>query len=237
MNNLKNEIDLTIKNLSKKVLLWVRVDDVGIYANNFELLCKMLVKHNIPVLFAVIPSLLDANTIKVLSSIKTGIISQHGYSHLNYNSSYQCELSDNRDLNILLKEIRNGKNYLKQTFGDRFYNILTPPFNKIDSRCANILKDEFACASIFGNSKTVFKKDFNPNVDIINWHINKFENENFILKQIQNALNNYTYIGICIHSEYLNKESLTILDDLFSWMTTKQNVSTDFKLFKELLLD
>lgn len=236
MKNLEIEIDELINNFEEPKLLWIRTDDVGIFTDKFNTLCDLFSKYNLPVLFAVIPTQLQQQTIDKLNNLDNYVISQHGYSHQNFSSSYQCELSDSRDLKKVITEMKEGKELLLKTFGNDFYSVLTPPFNKIDPECTKLLKEEFDCVSIFANSTTSFKKDFNPNVDIINWHIGGFENKEFILKQVKKAITNFDHLGICIHCEYLNEESFKILDEVFSYLTSKNKLVTDFDIFRRNLI-
>lgn len=236
MDKIENEINEIINNFSKPKLLWIRVDDVGIYSNNFSKLVNLFVKYDLPVVYAVIPSKLEQQTICLISKLKNFVISQHGYSHKNYSLEYQCELADNRDIKKVLTEMKKGKKLLQQTFGNKFYSLLTPPFNKIDIKCAKFLEKEYDCISIFANSSTSFKKDFNPNVDIINWHINAFEDKNFILQQIKKSLINFDHLGVCIHSEYLTENSFIILDEIFSFLTNNTKIKTDYEILKKYLI-
>lgn len=236
MKNLEIEINELINKFSKPRLLWIRTDDVGIFSDKFNTLCDLFTKYNLPVVFAVIPTKLEQQTIDRLNKMDNYVISQHGYSHENFSSTYQCELSDTRDTTEVLKEMQEGKELLKQVFKDKFYSLLTPPFNKIDPECTNLLKDEFDCVSIFANSTTIFKKDFNPNIDIINWHIASFESKEYVLKQVIKAINNYEHIGICIHCEYLDENSFKVLDEVFSFLTSKENITTNLDLFKRYLI-
>ena len=236
MKNLEIEINELINNLTEPKLLWIRTDDVGLYTDKFNRLCNLFSKYNLPVIFAVIPTKLEQSTVALLNTLDNYVISQHGYSHTNYGTNYQCELSDTRNLDEVLLEMKQGKAMLKQVFKDKFYSILTPPFNKIDTECSNLLKDEFDCVSIFADSTTIFNKDFNPNIDIINWHINSFENKEFVLKQIKKSIINFDSIGICIHCEYLDDESFKILDEIFSYLTSKSMINTDFNAFRRKLI-
>ena len=236
MKNIEIEINELISNLTSPRLFWIRTDDVGIYSEKFNTLCDLFSKYNLPVLFAVIPSKLERQTIDKLKTLNNYVISQHGYSHKNFSKEYQCELSDNRNLDDVLSEMKLGKKLLKEVFQDDFYSVLTPPFNKIDPKCTNILKNEFDCVSIFANSTTSFRKDFNPNIDIINWHINSFENKEFVLNQIKKSLINFTHIGMCIHCEYLDDESFKILDEIFSYLTSNSMITIDFDTFKRHLI-
>ena len=109
MDKIENEINEIINNFSKPKLLWIRVDDVGIYSNNLSKLVNLLVKYDLPVVYAVIPSKLEQQTICLISKLKNFVISQHGYSHKNYSLEYQCELADNRDIKKVITEMKKGK--------------------------------------------------------------------------------------------------------------------------------
>ena len=132
MKNLEIEINELINKFEKPRLLWIRTDDVGIFTDKFNTLCDLFTKYNLPVVFAVIPTKLEEKTINKLNQMSNYVISQHGYTHKNFSLSYQCELSDNRDTMEVLNEMKEGKEYLKKVFKDKFYSLLTPPFNKID---------------------------------------------------------------------------------------------------------
>lgn len=229
MRNLKEQIDYVIKQSNHKILLWLRVDDVGIYTEKFKKLCRLIKKYNLATIFAVIPSKLEKETVIALGELNSYVISQHGFSHENYSSvEYQCELSDTRNVKDVLTEMQLGKDILQKTFHSKYKNILTPPFNKIDDNCAKVLKSYYDIISIFGNSKTDFAHDLNPNVDIVNWHENRCGNKEFVLQQILKSVTNYNHIGICIHSEYLNRYTFKMIENIFTWLVKKDNIISNF---------
>lgn len=209
--DMRSELIKNIEQSDEDIYFWIRNDDVYEYSDNFKKILFLYKKYEIDVIYAVIPTILEEN---LIPNLYKATISQHGFSHKNYSSNGKCELSDERDQKEVLFEILKGKSKLENLFNKKI-TILTPPYNKIDSEIEKILKEHYVYLSTFGTNKSLFKKDINPYVDIINWKIKKFGGKNFCDIQIIRAMEKTNNIGICVHHDLIEKEGYDYLDNLF----------------------
>ena len=216
------ELYKLLDSIDSKLDFWIRCDDVGKYDENTIRLIELFNRYDMDVILCMIPTIIDEKYKDYIASGKF-ILSQHGYSHKNRASVGKCELSDERDGNEVLDEMFLGKKKLIDMFNQEV-EVLTPPFNKIDSNTQILLKDHYHTLSVFADHKSCFREDRNPYVDIVNWHQREFGGEEFSNRQILKAMNHTDSIGICIHPNCLNEAGFNYLENLFEMLSSSKGV-------------
>lgn len=195
--------------------IWIRNDDISKFDERYKMIIDLYKKYNLFSILCIIPSTIDERCIEYLSGYDNYCISQHGYNHKNYkkklNLDYSVELSDLREQREVLEEILKGKKIIESLTGEQV-DILTPPYNRIDPNIESILKEYFHVLSTYGDNKSTFDKDFNPNFDIIDWNTRTFDRDRFIRKMDYHLAKDYD-IGLCIHHNFMTEEDIEFLDE------------------------
>jgi len=130
----------------------------------------------VPLALAVIPAPADSALAQSLHGADCVVALQHGYAHANQaaTGAKKAEFAAGRDLSVVLEELRNGSQRLRDLFGDHALPVLVPPWNRIDPALIDRL-DEVGIRglSIYGQraAKTTDAGIVlvNTHVDIVNW--------------------------------------------------------------------
>ncbi len=155
--------------------LWLRDDDAEAPTSNLEKLGRLTGQFNVPITIAVVPQPASVALAEWIFKHKQFSIALHGYSHHNYApvSEKKCELGLHRGAQVVLDELAIGRGKLGNMFGDRFIDMLVPPWNRIDQHLLSFLAELG-----FKSLSTFTWKDFttipglvqlNCHVDIIDW--------------------------------------------------------------------
>ena len=196
---------------------WIRNDDVSKCNPEFFKILKLYKKYTLKVMFAVIPTIVEKEAIDLIIDDDYFEIAQHGYNHKNYlkntNLNYKSELCKERNSDVLIKKMLQGKKILYD-MTKKDINIMVPPFNNIDFSVEQLLSPYYDTLSVFGDHCSGFEKNLNPNIDLINWHKQAFDVDYFE-KRFINLIETTKDIGICIHHNFLVDKDFEYLEELF----------------------
>ena len=222
---------IIIKNIINKISarsferIWFRDDDVGKRSKKFYKLNKLFKKYNIQICYAVIPNSLCQDVQECILKNRKCLVFQHGYSHQNNSKTNKMvELSDDVDAVYLKSLMLKGKEQLQLKFAGQFKEILVPPYNNIDEKIQDKLKDYYEGCSTYKHNKTKFKKMFNPNCDIVDWENNNVTLE-YISSQIDKVQGNI--LGVVIHHKYIDKLGFKFLNKLLKYIV-KNKIVNDY---------
>lgn len=111
--------------------LWWRDDDACADTPALRRLLDISALHQIPLLLAVIPELMDESLPTLVQRYPLVRVAQHGVAHKNAAPAGQKkqELVAGYPLDALLR----GKERLRQAFPEQFRPLLVPPWNRIDA--------------------------------------------------------------------------------------------------------
>lgn len=115
--------------------LWWRDDDAAEPEMALDRLINLTEAHSAPCGLAVIPAKTGEPLRRFVSGCSHIWILQHGFAHVNHapSGSGAWELGLHRPKDVILDELRQGKNKLSRLFKDHFVPAIVPPWNKIDS--------------------------------------------------------------------------------------------------------
>ncbi len=159
---------------------WWRDDDAGRDHPNLEKLVELAATVQVPICLAVVPSWLDRQAIAAIGSFRDSTVIQHGWAHRNnaYPGHKKIELGGTASIAAHQRLLLMGRDRLEAAFGDRFRQILAPPWNRIDAHHRRLAADlGYRAISTF--SKITFNTINRPicridtNIDAIDWHNNK----------------------------------------------------------------
>ncbi|MGI9310055.1 MAG: polysaccharide deacetylase family protein [bacterium] len=111
---------------------WWRDDDAQTPTPELDQLLALARRYDAPLALAVIPAGLDRALATRLESSAVAVL-QHGFAHANHaaRGEKKMELGDERDIEIVQRELSDGLRVLRDAFAARFIAVLTPPWNRI----------------------------------------------------------------------------------------------------------
>ncbi len=123
--------------------LWWRDDDTALPAASLDRLLGLSADAEAPLALAVVPRDLSDALVPVLASTPSVTVIQHGYAHVNHAPvaprAGAWELGGHRPAAVVLGELADGRERLRQRFGARFRPVLAPPWNRIDAALVPLL--------------------------------------------------------------------------------------------------
>lgn len=196
----------------KELKIWIRCDDVGKKNDKFSRLNNLFIHYNTKAYYAVVPDFLCEQTINEIDKNKNVRIIQHGVSHTNNRANNMLELVDN---NIIVSQcIEKGKQ-LQQVFGDKYCQILCPPWNKLEAGASYKLKNHYRGLSCYKNHSSEFDININATLDIIDWATCSYRGHEVVFEKIQQQANS-GLIGLCLHHSKMNDDAFSFVEFVVS---------------------
>lgn len=159
-----------------KATFWLRDDDAQTDTPALRRLLETGRDAGAPISLAVIPRDADAALADAVSAFDDVHVLQHGWCHANHAGAGEkkFELGDHRPLAVVGDELDRGDRRLRALFGNRYYKILAPPWNRIGTETASALQGwGYRGLSAFGpRGSTVAAPGvtcINTHIDIIDW--------------------------------------------------------------------
>jgi len=156
----------------KQAQFWLRDDDAVGPTAKLDQLLQLCERYTVPITLAVIPEKTDQDLARHLPGNCDVSVALHGWSHSNYAppGEKKQELGLHRGLDVVLKQLRDGKEKLAGLYGDQFCNMLVPPWNRIAPEViAHLPGLGLAGLSTFGPEQELPIKAINTHVDVIDW--------------------------------------------------------------------
>lgn len=153
--------------------LWLRDDDAVKPTEALDRLLDLSSRFSVPVTLAVIPSTTTQKLASHLHEAPLVTVAVHGWSHANHagEGEKKQELGRHRHPSIVVGELREGLEKLRDLHGARFVPMLVPPWNRIDASIVQSLPElGFHALSVFGPEKTTTPPSLNTHVDVMDWH-------------------------------------------------------------------
>ena len=130
----------TLDSAQTPIPFFFRNDDVG--WEDAQLLRLLDLFVEVPIDLAVIPKAISEINAKRLSKMGNVSIHQHGYAHINHESTgRKCEFGDSRSRVQQLADITAGQQQLLDLFGPNTDSIFTPPWNRCTALTADCLRE------------------------------------------------------------------------------------------------
>ncbi|WP_051177139.1 polysaccharide deacetylase family protein [Halodesulfovibrio aestuarii] len=127
--------------------IFFRADDIAIPSTACRNMLRIFAEYDTPLGLAVVPAWSTAAHVEALLSVAPEknhlwCWHQHGWSHVNHAThGRSCEFGNDRKHEECAEELQQGHDTLKSLFGDTFYPVFTPPWNRISDSNIQILKD------------------------------------------------------------------------------------------------
>jgi len=204
--------------------LFLRDDDAVDITPALDRLAKLIAQWNIPLLLAIIPNYATAELAKFVATNPLITPAVHGYAHKNHAppDEKKIELGDHRPDDIVIGELKTGREILHQMFGTRLSDLLVPPWNRISENVARAaLRSGFSGISGFGWSKPS-KSRVNTHIDIIDWKNGKANKTiDMITGELATNLaiareHNWAGVGILTHHLVHDENGWEVLGEFLS---------------------
>jgi peptidoglycan/xylan/chitin deacetylase (PgdA/CDA1 family) len=117
----------------RTIRLWWRDDDAVTVTSALERLLALARAHDLPLALAIVPEGATAALAERLAGEPNVAVLQHGWRHRNHaaEGAKKIELGGNRPADVILDDLRRGRDRLVALFGDKALPILVPPWNRI----------------------------------------------------------------------------------------------------------
>jgi len=131
-----------------KKYLFIRDDDVYKYDEKFLNVFNLFKKHKIPVIYGVVPKLIEKKLANFLNKEKKRNphlldIVQHGWSHKNYSkdTKNKYEFGPSRSYFQQKQDIKRGYLKMRRLFGKNFTPAFIPPYHGYNSTTLEIINE------------------------------------------------------------------------------------------------
>lgn len=214
--------------------IFFRIDDLGWQEVKFipvlELFARLGHKLNAEAIpLAVLESIPPGKYQKFKSSLE---VHCHGFSHLDHqNAGKKSEFGSQRKAEGVLRDLRRGQEILRTIFGEMYFPIFTPPWNRIDENFAGLLAEaEFRGISRDGDQKFSTKtprhfKELNISLDL---HTRKngerYSKEEFFADLERNKT---SPLGIMLHHKPMVDGDLELLEEILTELNERK-ISSHF---------
>jgi hypothetical protein len=157
--------------------LWWRDDDLVVVSPELHRMRQVSEKFFVPVLVAVIPSLMDKELANATKGMHTFVFCQHGFAHENHApvGLPNSEFPQGWAVELIEQDLASGRSMLVEQFGERFFPIFVPPWNAFREDKIDILHVlGYLGISQYGPRSTGVVSQFvhvNTHVDIVDWAV------------------------------------------------------------------
>ena len=157
----------------RKATLWFRDDDAIEPTAALDQLLALSDSYGVPMALAVIPEPTGEPLAERLADQVAVTVTVQGWTHRNYapDEAKKQELGLHRPQAIVLDELRQGFDKLRDLYPRQFAPMLVPPWNRIDKALLPELAPfGYRAVSVYGLAKPRPIALINTHVDIMDWH-------------------------------------------------------------------
>ncbi|HEV7335430.1 MAG TPA: polysaccharide deacetylase family protein [Bosea sp. (in: a-proteobacteria)] len=160
----------------RRIAFWLRDDDAVAPSDQLDRLAALTERFGAPVLLATIPLLAEEALARRLENAPLLFPCQHGIRHENHAPAPQkkAEVGAHRSATLVLSDIAQGWQRLRELFGARALPVFVPPWNRIDPGIAAALPEiglaGLSCFRKFSLGAPGGPVLVNSDLDLIDWH-------------------------------------------------------------------
>ena len=173
-SDLVNELDAWYAE-GRFASLWWRDDDAVAPSPALDRLAGLAHEHVVTVGLAVIPAHVQPVLATWLESVRAEVL-QHGWAHHSHAATGEkkSEFGNGRDVEAVMRDLRQGFGALQELVNHRFRPVLVPPWNRFDPAfVAGLPHSGFRGLSMFGPRSaaepTAGLRQTNCHVDVVDW--------------------------------------------------------------------
>lgn len=228
----------------RRIAVFFRDDDAAEDRPSLRRLLGLFEGQRAPLNLEVIPGLLTAAGAQLLRAAATRHpeligLNQHGWRHENHESTgRKCEFGPSRDEEQQLEDLRRGRQRLEEAFGDAFFPVFTPPWN----RCTAVTHRALVALGFAAISDISSKR--NPpaeglmripaTIDIIDWQGTRdLRPVDELLDELMEQIRAGGPIGILLHHQVMSDAAFDFLARLLDELRAAEAIG--LHLFPSLL--
>ncbi len=220
--------------------VFFRDDDVDVEEENLHRLLTIFASRKIPIILGVIPKLLTADCVNLLSVFSefTELV-QHGWQHENYELiQRKCEFGNSRSYEQQLSDIVAGQKMMNEAFGENWFPAFIPPWNRCTEATHQALDElGFRVLSTLRGSHppvTGFQfQEISVTLDIFRWQNGAtLKASEELFEELARQMTSGSSLGIMLHHKVMNDEAFLFVEQLLDAL--KQSPAVRFHTFKSL---
>lgn len=211
----------------KEINIFLRDDDVDEDEETLRHLLDISLSFSVPLNLEIIPGRLTASAKKLLKEhnrFHSTLLElhQHGWQHCNHErEGKKCEFGISRSFHQQREDIAKGKALLEKTFGDRFYPVFTPPWNRCTEETFKVLDElGFKVLSKDQNKQLVTGysfKEISTTLDLYRWKGNRtMKSPDEITKALISQIERLKTLGILLHHKVMDEHAFAFLQSLLN---------------------
>ncbi len=227
----------------RKIDLFLRDDDVGTDEETLQQLFDITLAHYVPLNLEIIPGALTDAGIKLLDHHKhlhpnLFELNQHGWLHRNHEKEgKKCEFGISRTFDQQWEDISKGKALLEKIFGEKFYPVFTPPWNRCTDETYHVLdRLGFQVFSKDKGDRPVAGfgfKEISTTLDLYRWKGGaSMKSPDEIVESLAIQMRGRGPIGLLLHHKVMTEEAFAFLDALLGALCRYPNLR--FHTFQSL---
>ncbi|WP_457574116.1 polysaccharide deacetylase family protein [Desulfolithobacter sp.] len=218
----------------RDLIICFRADDIGRMDSKFIAMMELFQHFQTPLNLAVVPCWIDQPSWETMDRFHVAsplwCWHQHGLAHSNHQGpeSKKAEFGEDRAPEDIRRDLRAGRDHLRNLLGDLFCPVFTPPWNRCSRATLECLPSlGFQAVSRFRNARPLPPAelpDLAMNVDL---HTRK-ESEpeqgmNNLLQELEQAAQT-GFAGIMLHHQLMNGPAFSFLEILLETLVRAPQV-------------
>lgn len=209
---------------------FLRDDDIDDDETSLRTLLQICFRHNMPVNLAVIPGRLTPAAASFLNDTlqqhpKLIELNQHGWIHLNHErEGKKCEFGTSRNFAEQLADIAAGQSRMNEAFGQNWFPVFVPPWNRCTATTATALDEVGFQALSREHSQTPFEgrrfAELPVTLDIYRWRGGAaLRSPEDLADEFSRQIINLNDIGVLLHHKVMTAAAFDLLSDLLQLFT------------------
>jgi peptidoglycan/xylan/chitin deacetylase (PgdA/CDA1 family) len=211
----------------RPINVFLRDDDVDEDEETLRHLFDICLSRQVPLNAEIIPGRLTRGAVRLLKEFMKFHpdllgLNQHGWQHQNHEANgRKCEFGGSRSFTQQLNDISQGKALLQDRFGERFYPVFTPPWNRCTADTFAVLDElGFKVLSKDSDSQpaTGYRfREISITLDIFRWKGGPtLKTAATVAAELAQQLGRADPIGIMLHHKVMGEEAFAMLDQLLA---------------------
>lgn len=247
MNNLIIELTAALESCQaddRRIDIFFRDDDVDKDEESLRRLLDLFVRRNVPLNLAVIPGCLTDSAVSYLVQTCSAHpelieLNQHGWRHVNNErEGRQCEFGVSRTFDQQLSDIALGKAKMTSAFGDMWFPVFVPPWNRCTEETFRALDrlDFLVLSRNEVGAPAVGHKfrEISISLDLYQWRGGAAMRQiEAILEDLILQITQREWTGVMLHHKVMSDEAFSFVDLLLETLIQYRNIR--YHTFKRLL--
>jgi hypothetical protein len=207
-------------------------------------LLDLFTQYEAPINLAVIPGLLMNDAAELLRQSVVEFpslfeLNQHGWRHLNHEpEGKKCEFGPSRSYQLQYEDLDNGKSRMNNAFGDHWFSVFVPPWNRCTAETVSALEQlNFQALSRDrgrGEGTSGRLREIPITLDLFHWRGGaSLRSVEELAQDFSRQIAAENRIGVMLHHKVMDDEAFALLENLL--LVFKRFLGVRFHTFQSLL--